>query len=84
MVISWLLNSVSPEIRDNIVYLPTAKAIWDDLETRYTQSNVPRLFSLRKDLASLTQNTLTISAYFTKFCSLVDELDSYTDVPKCT
>lgn len=54
MVISWLLNSVSVEIRNNVVYLPTAKMIWDDLAARFSQSNVPRLFNLRKDTSSLS------------------------------
>lgn len=42
IVISWLLNSVSADIRNNIVYLPTAKMMWDDLSTRFSQSNVFR------------------------------------------
>lgn len=36
MVISWLLNSVSLEIQNSIVYLPTAKLIWDDLATKFS------------------------------------------------
>lgn len=44
MLISWLLNYVSLDIRNSIVYLHSAKLIWDDLATRYSQSNVSRLF----------------------------------------
>lgn len=58
LVISWLLNSVSSEIRKSIVYMHTAHQIWVDLSTRYSQNNVPRLFHLRKELASLTRGTV--------------------------
>ncbi|KAK1375708.1 hypothetical protein POM88_031901 [Heracleum sosnowskyi] len=45
---------------------------------------MPRLFQLRKDLASLTQGTKSISTYFTSFRGLIDELDSLAPIPKCT
>lgn len=48
LAISWILNSVTSEIRKSIVYMTTAKQIWDDLHLRYAQNNVPRLFNLRK------------------------------------
>lgn len=45
MIVSWLLNSISPDIRNDIVYLTTAKAIWDDLIVRFAQSNCLECFS---------------------------------------
>lgn len=62
MVISWILNSVSSDIRNSVVYLDTASSIWRDLETRYSQSNMPKLFSLRRELSQLTQGTVSIVA----------------------
>lgn len=35
MVISWILNYISSEIRNSVIFLNTASAIWKDLETRY-------------------------------------------------
>ena len=83
MVTSWLLNSVSDEIRNSIVYIETARDIWRDLEVRLAQSNVPRLFNLRKDIAHLSQGTLSISAYFTKFRTLHDELECLVTKSRC-
>lgn len=51
LVISWILNSVSNDIRKSIVYMHTAQQIWEDLSNRYSQNNVPRLFNIRKELA---------------------------------
>lgn len=83
LVISWILNSVSTEIRKSIVYMHTAKQIWDDLLIRYSQHNVPRLFNLRKDLASISQGTSSITTYFTHFRGLMDELENLAPVPRC-
>ncbi|XP_074350686.1 uncharacterized protein LOC141690015 [Apium graveolens] len=83
MVSSWLLNSITPEIRNSVAYFSTAKAIWDDLVVRFSHSNVPRVFQLKKELVSLTQGTLSITAYFTKFRTLMDEIDDLSPLPKC-
>lgn len=83
LVISWILNSVSSEIRKSIVYMTTARQIWIDLATRYAQTNIPRLFQLRKELAYLSQGTKSITSYFTQFRGLLDELDSLSPIPRC-
>lgn len=56
-IISWILNSISTDIRKSVVYMNTAKQIWEDLGVRFAQGNVPRFFNLRKELAYLTQGT---------------------------
>ncbi|XP_074323717.1 uncharacterized protein LOC141660627 [Apium graveolens] len=83
MVTSWLLNSVSPEIRNSIVYLHSAREIWLDLAVRYAQSNGPKLFNLRKEIAHLSQGSLSMSAYFTKFRTVHDELECLVKKPRC-
>lgn len=84
MVLSWLLNSMSVEIRNSVAYFSTAKEIWDDLAFHFSQTNMPRVFQLRKELSSLTQGTLTITAYFTKFRTLIAEIDNLNPIPKCS
>lgn len=49
----------------------------------FAQTNVPKLFNLKKELAYLSQGNMSISAYFTKFRTLNDELDELADVPRC-
>ncbi|XP_074346815.1 uncharacterized protein LOC141685618 [Apium graveolens] len=53
IVISWILNTVSPEIRLSVMYMTSVKDVWEDLALRFTQTNVPKMFNLRKELASL-------------------------------
>lgn len=83
MVISWILNSVSADIRTSIVYMDSAFLIWTELAVRYAQSNLPKMFSLRKEISHLSQGTLGVTAYYTKYKTSIDELDSLTMHPKC-
>lgn len=84
MVTSWLLNSVSVDIRSSIVYMKSAHQIWRELEVRYSQSNVPKLFQLRYEIAHLKQDNLSIAAYFAKFRALNDELECMLTKPRCS
>ncbi|XP_068336528.1 uncharacterized protein [Pyrus communis] len=55
-----------------------------ELREHYTQSNVPHIFQLQQDIASLTQDQLSVTAYYTKLKKLWDELASYSDSTSCT
>ncbi|XP_074374310.1 uncharacterized protein LOC141714707 [Apium graveolens] len=74
---------VSVDIRNSIVYMKTARLIWQDLATRYAQSNVPQLFHHRKELSQLSQGPMSVAAYFTKYRTLSDELECLSVRPKC-
>ncbi|XP_055803417.1 uncharacterized protein LOC129872456 [Solanum dulcamara] len=76
MVLSWLLNSLSKEISDSVIYSKTAKALWTDLEERFGQSNGAKLYHLQKELSDLVQGSNDIATYFTKLKKLWDELDT--------
>lgn len=54
MVISWLLNSLSKEIGDSVIYSKTAKELWESLKHRFEKSNGAKIYHLthtRPDLA---------------------------------
>ncbi|XP_075112184.1 uncharacterized protein LOC142182122 [Nicotiana tabacum] len=59
MVISWLLNSLSREIGESVIYSKTAKHLWDDLEDRFGQSNGAKMYHLQKELSDLVQGQAT-------------------------
>lgn len=84
MVTSWLLNSLSKEIADSVIYSRTAKELWMSLEHRFGQSNGAKLFHLKKELNRLVQGTNNIAGYFTKLKRLWDELASLDSQDKCT
>ncbi|XP_042974719.1 uncharacterized protein LOC122306356 [Carya illinoinensis] len=84
MVLSWLLNSLSKEIAASVIYVDSAKEMWSDLHERFSQGNGPRIFQLQNSIASLTQDDLSISAYFTQMKGLWDELLNYRPLPVCS
>ncbi|XP_070015350.1 uncharacterized protein [Nicotiana sylvestris] len=83
MVLSWLLNSLSKEIAESVLYPQSAKDLWSDLEDRFGQANGAKLFQLQKELSSVVQGNSSVSTYFTKIKSLWDELDALNTFSAC-
>ena len=65
MVLSWILNSIDKSIVNSLIYHAYPRDVWLDLEDHLSQSNNPRIFKLKRDIATLTQGSMTIFAYFT-------------------
>ncbi|KAF8405018.1 hypothetical protein HHK36_009914 [Tetracentron sinense] len=84
MVLSWLLNSISSDIAHSVIYAETAQAVWNDLEERFSQSNAPRIYQIKRSISTLLQEQSSLAAYFTKLKGYWDELASYTTAPTCT
>ena len=66
MVISWILNSLSKDIAESVLFLQTAKDIWSELIQRYAQSNGALIYQIQKQLYSVNQGSEDFSTYFTK------------------
>nr|XP_016473998.1 PREDICTED: uncharacterized protein LOC107795808 [Nicotiana tabacum] len=62
------------DIGDSVLYSSTAKELWEELETRYGQSNGTQFFQMQKELSSITQGTDDIAIYFTRIKRIWDEL----------
>ncbi|KAH0652481.1 hypothetical protein KY289_030159 [Solanum tuberosum] len=76
IVISWLLNSLSREISESVIYSSTAKDLWAELEARFRQSSGAKLFQHQKELSDVVQDSSDIATYYTKMKRLWDELDA--------
>ena len=74
IVVSWIINCVSPRIATRMVYRKTAKEVWNKLQSLFSQGNGPRVYQLQKDLASFSQGELSVTKYFTNLSILWDEL----------
>ncbi|KAL6311931.1 hypothetical protein AAG906_013204 [Vitis piasezkii] len=83
MISSWIINVVSREIADSLLYLDSACDIWRDLNDRFNQGNGPRIFQIKKQLSALNQGSLDVNSYFTKLKILWDELREFQPVPVC-
>ena len=84
LVLSWITNYLSRQIHATVLYVYTAKEVWDDLQQRYSQSNGTRVHHLKQAIASLKQNNMLVSDYFTQLKGLWDEFLNYRPIPGCT
>jgi hypothetical protein len=66
MVHSWIVNTLSPEISDSMIYYSAAHEVWEDLCERFFQSNATRIFEIQRDIACLQQEQLSVSTYYTR------------------
>ena len=83
MVISWVLNAVSKEIADSLLYLDIAQAVWSDLHDCFRQSNALRVCQIKQQLHGLSQGSLDLNTYYTRLKTLWDELKNYQLVLVC-
>ncbi|KAL0416852.1 UNVERIFIED_CONTAM: Retrovirus-related Pol polyprotein from transposon RE1 [Sesamum latifolium] len=84
MVTSWLLNSISKDLVESFLYTSTEKELWEQLEARFGESNGPLIYHIRREIASVSQGNLSISAYFGKIKKLWDELVCLAPAPVCS
>ncbi|XP_069151275.1 uncharacterized protein [Solanum lycopersicum] len=84
MVTSWVLNSLSPELRDSLQYVNNAKELWEELEDRYDQTNGCKLYQLQKEINDLIQGILDITGYYTKMKKLWEEMSAIDVNSQCS
>ncbi|KAJ0790577.1 putative transcription factor interactor and regulator CCHC(Zn) family [Helianthus annuus] len=84
MVISWILNTLSREIAESVLYTESAYQLWQDLNDRYGQANGAKLYQLQKNLCQITQRNNDIANYFAKVKTNWDGLSSLNLIPSCT
>lgn len=78
MVMSWLWNSMLPEISDTCMFLGTAKEIWDTIQQTYSKVNdAAQIFEIKTKISATKQGTRTITEYSSSLQVLWQELDHY-------
>uniref|UniRef100_A0A2N9EUP8 Integrase catalytic domain-containing protein n=1 Tax=Fagus sylvatica TaxID=28930 RepID=A0A2N9EUP8_FAGSY len=71
-IMTWLWNSLEPDVFNNVSYLESSKDIWDTLHLMYSsEENITRIHELYQDMFSLQQGDRSIEEYF----SLLQDLD---------
>jgi hypothetical protein len=59
MILSWILNSLTQDIPDSVIFLVTAQEVWEDLRDCFSQNNTPHIFQIERDIACLAQDQMT-------------------------
>ncbi|XP_077249339.1 uncharacterized protein LOC143888828 [Tasmannia lanceolata] len=84
MVLSWLINAITRDLADTIIYSDVASDVWQELHDRFFQGNATKIFQLRRTLINLQQDQHSVLSYFNRLKALWDELSSYTTLPTCS
>lgn len=53
MVMAWINNSIIPEIAESILYMETAKELWEELKERYHQGDIFQISELQEEIYAL-------------------------------
>lgn len=78
LVVSWLLHSMSPKVYRSYMLLDSAYDIWTRAKDTYSQvGSSTQVYELTRRILELRQGSLSVSAYFSEFERLYQELDFF-------
>ncbi|XP_058777098.1 uncharacterized protein LOC131651452 [Vicia villosa] len=83
MVMAWLTNSIDKENSESVLWMDSAKEIWDELHERYHQGDIFRISDLQEEIYAHKQGDQTITQYFTTLKKLWQEFDNFRPIPSC-
>ena len=52
MITSWILNVIDPKLHASIAYANSARAIWENIQKRYSVPNIPKIHRLKVEITS--------------------------------
>ena len=73
-----------PGIAADAIHAETARDLWLDLEERFSQVNVPRIFELQQKIIFILQGQDSVTIYYSMLKGLWDELNVYSPIHHCT
>ncbi|WRX14716.1 Retrotransposon gag domain - like 10 [Theobroma cacao] len=83
LIVTWLLESLTPEIASNVLYMDSAKEILETLKNRFSQSYETIICNLQFQLENILQGTKSVNTYFTELNSVWQELKNFRPLPQC-
>ncbi|XP_021728729.1 uncharacterized protein LOC110695808 [Chenopodium quinoa] len=85
MLISWIMNTIDPEIKCTLSKYRDVKRLWDTLKTRFALVNGPRIQQIKSSIAKCEQTKdMSIATYFGKLSTLWEELNHHEPLITCT
>jgi len=77
-VMTWLLNSLKEKINSSVMFMSTAKDMWDTLKMMYgDEKNLSTVFKIYERLFELKQGDRSIHEFYGELKSLIDELEMH-------
>lgn len=76
MLISWILNTVTEQIGNNLNFINSVSKLWVELHEHYAQIDGHRIYQLTNDIVQLKQSDCSVEVYYHKLKGLWDEFDA--------
>ncbi|GJU43194.1 cysteine-rich receptor-like protein kinase 8 [Tanacetum coccineum] len=64
MVISWMLNTVTDQISNNLNFVNTTHSLWHQLHDHYSQLDGHRIYQLSNEIVHLKQLNCSMEVYY--------------------
>ncbi|KAL2242415.1 UNVERIFIED_CONTAM: Retrovirus-related Pol polyprotein from transposon RE1 [Sesamum indicum] len=74
VVRTWILSTISKDLVNAYLYASTSRDLWMELEARYGECDGTLLYKLQREISSISQGNMSVTAYYTKLKQLWDEL----------
>lgn len=84
LILTWLRNSITPEIYRQFIHSETARELWVDLEDSFGQTSAPSILHLKRKLVNMTQGNRTVTSYYGDFKMLWTDLKALDPYPACS
>ena len=77
-VMSWLINSIMPNIGENFLLYETVAEVWEAVKETYSyKDNTPELVTIEGALHNLRQGDLSVTEYYNKLQTYWQQLDAF-------
>ncbi|GKA93292.1 hypothetical protein Tco_0815278 [Tanacetum coccineum] len=83
IVLTWIMNYVSPDVYMGIVYSVDAAFVWKELKSTYDKLDGSVVFNLLQKIISIDQGGTSIADYYHRLNSLWREFDALTKLSTC-
>ncbi|CAH9118233.1 unnamed protein product [Cuscuta europaea] len=85
MLVSWLMNTIAPEVKNTLSKYEDAKLLWDELKERFSVMDGSRIHQLKVNIARCEQSSpLSVGTYYGQLKMWWDELNNYEPLLTCT
>ena len=74
MLLSWLFSSINVEILSLVVNSKSSRELWISLEQQFRSETTAKKVHLKMILDNLKKGSMTITEYFGKLRTIIDEL----------
>ncbi|XP_021854806.2 uncharacterized protein [Spinacia oleracea] len=85
MLVSWITNTIDPEVKSQLTKYREPKRLWDHLKPRFSVVNGHRIQQLKSSIARCEQTkSMSVYQYYEKLNALWEDLSNLEPIISCT